>query len=95
MNGKGGNDMSIMPSEKVSSIQQSVSLAMEYQREISVIYLQDGQILHFIGFIHYWNEETDEIRIINRFNDVVRIKLCEIFVMYVGGNKTQGSVCLN
>ncbi|KEZ48579.1 YolD-like family protein [Metabacillus indicus] len=75
--------MSIMPNEKAMDIQRSMSLAMEYQREISVIYLQNGQILHFIGFIHYWNEETDDIRIINTFGDIIRLKLDEVVILYV------------
>lgn len=60
---------------------------MEFEREISVIYLQSDQMLHFIGLIHFWNEEMDEIRVMNQFSDVVSIKLCEVFVMYVEGIK--------
>lgn len=86
MNGKGGSGMNSMPNEKARSIQQTVVLAMEFHYEASVIYLQNGQVLHFIGFIHYWNEETDEVRIINQFDDIVRIQLNEIVILYVLDN---------
>ncbi|WP_165971063.1 YolD-like family protein [Peribacillus frigoritolerans] len=78
--------MNTMPNEKARSIQQTVVLAMEFHHETSIIYLQNGQVLHFIGFIHYWNEETDEVRIINQFDDIVRIQLNEIVILYVLDN---------
>lgn len=83
MNDKGGNGVNIMPNKKARIIQQSVGLTMELHHEASIIYLQNNQILHFIGFIHYWNEETAEIININQFNDIVRIKLNEIVILYV------------
>lgn len=85
MNGKGGNDMGILPNEKARNIRQAVGLAMELNDEASIIYMQDDTILHFIGYIHYWNEEMDEIRVLNQFQDAVRIKLNEIVLLYTLG----------
>lgn len=76
--------MNSIPDEE-SSIKQSVGITMELHNEVSIIYLKNGQILHFIGYIHYWNEETDEIRVMNQFNDFICIKISEVVLLYAGG----------
>ncbi|WP_263597104.1 hypothetical protein [Metabacillus idriensis] len=39
--------------------------------------------MHFIGTVHYWNEDSGEIRIVNSFNDVVRMKLVNLIAVYI------------
>ncbi|MGG4491170.1 YolD-like family protein [Metabacillus idriensis] len=72
----------MIPNEKRKSIQFLISESMEFHHEVSFIYLQGGHIMHFIGNVHHWNEETDEIRVVNRFNDIVRIQRTDLIAVY-------------
>lgn len=68
--------------EKRDSIHLLISESMEFHLEISFIYLHEDHIVHFIGKVHYWNEETDEIRFVNRFNDIIRMQLTDLIAVY-------------
>ncbi|USK31557.1 YolD-like family protein (plasmid) [Bacillus sp. CMF21] len=59
-----------------------MSESMEFYLEVSFIYLQGNRIMHFIGNVHHWNEETDEIRVVNRFNDIVRLQRTDLIAVY-------------
>ncbi|WP_191567404.1 hypothetical protein [Metabacillus idriensis] len=74
--------MIMIPTEKRDSIPLLISKSMEFYLEVSFIYLQGDCIMHFIGNVHYWNEETDEIRVVNRFNDIVRIQRTDLIAVY-------------
>lgn len=72
----------MIPKEKRDSIPLLISESMEFHLEVSFIYLQGDHIMHFIGNVHHWNEETDEIRVVNRFNDIVRIQSTDLIAVY-------------
>ncbi|USK31560.1 YolD-like family protein (plasmid) [Bacillus sp. CMF21] len=72
----------MIPKETRDSIQLLISKSMEFHQEVSFVYLQGDHILHFIGTVHYWNEETDEIRAVNEFNDIVRVRLTDLIAVY-------------
>ncbi|WP_191559545.1 hypothetical protein [Metabacillus idriensis] len=75
--------MIMIPNEKRKSIQFLISESMEFHFDLSFVYLQGDHIVHFIGTVHYWNEDMGEIRIVNSFNDVVLMKLVNLIAVYI------------
>ncbi|MFY0759879.1 hypothetical protein AB1K32_13480 [Metabacillus dongyingensis] len=74
--------MLMIPKEKRNSIQLLISGSLEFHFELSFIYLHGDQIVHFIGTVHYLNEGTNEIRVVNRFNDIVLMQLTDLIAIY-------------
>jgi hypothetical protein len=72
----------MIPKEKRNSIQFLISGSLEFHFELSFIYLHGDQIMHFIGTVHSLNEGTDEIRAVNRFNDIVLMQLKDLIAIY-------------
>lgn len=56
--------------------------SMEENYEMIYLYLDQEKICYFIGHAHYWDQEKDEIRVVNRFNDFIRFKFIDLINMY-------------
>nr|WP_307440652.1 YolD-like family protein [Bacillus sp. V2I10] len=72
----------MIPKEKHDSIQLLISESMEFHFDLSFVYLHGDHVMHFIGTVHYWNEKAGEIRVVNSFNDIVRMQLVNLIAVY-------------
>ncbi|MGM0924008.1 MAG: hypothetical protein ACQEWW_22845 [Bacillota bacterium] len=68
--------------KKVQSIKILISESMEVNCEMTYLYLKEDQIVHFIGTVYNWNEKTDDIKILNKFNNIIGLKLKDLLAAY-------------
>jgi hypothetical protein len=55
---------------------------MENNHQLTLLYFQNDEIRYFIGFVHFVNDETEEIRAVNEFNDILRVKFEDLINVY-------------
>lgn len=73
---------SILTNERQTEINNAICTAMENNQQLTLLYFQDDQIRYFIGFVHYLNGKTEEIRAVNEFNDILRVKFEDLINVY-------------
>lgn len=74
---------SILTNERQTEINNTICSAMENNQQLTLLYFQNDEIRYFIGFVHFVNDETEEIRALNEFNDILRVKLEDLINVYI------------
>jgi hypothetical protein len=73
---------SILTNERQTEINNTICSAMENNHQLTLLYFQNDEIRYFIGFVHFVNDETEEIRAVNEFNDILRVKFEDLINVY-------------
>ncbi|MFY0758718.1 YolD-like family protein [Metabacillus dongyingensis] len=73
---------SILTNERLTEINNTICAAMANNQQLTLLYFQNDEIRYFIGFVHFVNDETEEIRAVNEFNDILRVNFEDLINVY-------------
>ncbi|MDQ0860916.1 YolD-like family protein [Bacillus sp. V2I10] len=73
---------SILTNERQTEINNTICAALERNQQLTLLYFQNDVIKYFIGFVHYVDDTNEEIRAVNEFNDILRVKFEKLINVY-------------
>ncbi|MGM0803517.1 MAG: YolD-like family protein [Bacillota bacterium] len=72
----------ILDEDKISEINQTLYVAMEFNKPLEFTYFNYGKLNKVNGQVHCISELTKELRIVDRGGEVVKIKFEELIDVY-------------
>lgn len=67
-----------MDEQQLELMNETISEAIEFNQFVTITYYQHHKYEMVIGRIHYWDELTQKLHVIDHFEEVHRIPIAEI-----------------
>ncbi|MEI2357881.1 YolD-like family protein [Mesobacillus zeae] len=64
--------------QQLDYLNHAICDSMECTKEVSITYFREHRYELVIGHIHYFNTQTQSIRVVDKFNEWLEIKIVDI-----------------